>query len=170
MKHKSIRVAALFGIMLMCWNSVRAAELPRPEGEVLLTVTGEIGVTNEGDSAVFDLDMLRSLPTTTFSTTTIWTRGVSEYTGVSLYDLLEALVADGANIHAVALNEYAVDIPASDAVEGGPIIAYEMDGKTMRIRDKGPLWIIYPFDDVPEYKSEVVYSRSIWQLKRLEIR
>ena len=37
----------------------------------------------------------------------------------------------------------------------------------MTLRDKGPLWVIYPFDDDPRYRSETVYFRSIWQLNRI---
>ena len=50
-----------------------------------------------------------------------------------------------------------------------PLVAYEMDGETMSRRQKGPLWIVYPFDSDADFRSEVIYSRSIWQLDRLEI-
>ena len=70
----------------------------------------------------------------------------------------------------MALNDYAVDIPVADAVEGGPIVAYEIDGKALPIRNRGPLWIVYPYDARADYRSEVVYARSIWQLDRLDIR
>jgi hypothetical protein len=39
----------------------------------------------------------------------------------------------------------------------------------MSLREKGPLWIIYPFDSSPEYQTELIYSRSIWQLNRIEV-
>jgi hypothetical protein len=39
----------------------------------------------------------------------------------------------------------------------------------MSLREKGPLWIIYPFDSSPEYQTELTYSRSIWQLNRIEV-
>jgi hypothetical protein len=81
---------------------------------------------------------------------------------------LEMGVNDG-RLLATAINDYTVEIPLSDAVEGGPIIAYLMDGEEMSIRDKGPLWVIYPYDSDADFRSEVVYSRSIWQLDRLEI-
>lgn len=77
--------------------------------------------------------------------------------------------ASGDTIRAVALNDYAVSIPTADAVEGGPIVAYARNGEEMSIRDKGPLWIIYPFDDNETYKTEEYYSRSIWQLDRIEL-
>ena len=56
-----------------------------------------------------------------------------------------------------------------DAVTDGPIIAYSMDGAQMSVRDKGPLWVIYPFDSSPEYRTAVIFSRSIWQLDRIEV-
>ena len=38
----------------------------------------------------------------------------------------------------------------------------------MSRRDKGPLWVIYPYHDNIDYRSETIYSRSIWQLDRIE--
>jgi hypothetical protein len=70
---------------------------------------------------------------------------------------------------ATAINDYSVKIPMSDAVEGGPIVAYLMNGEEMSIRDKGPLWVIYPYDSDADFRSEVVFTRSIWQLDRLVV-
>jgi hypothetical protein len=145
-----------------------AAELARPAGEIILTVSGAIAETNAEAVAEFDLDMLKAMPVTTFSTTTIWTEGAHEFTGVSLDDFAAALGMTGATLKATAINDYAIEVPLSDAVEGGPIIAYHLDGEPMSVRDKGPLWLIYPFDLNSDYQSEVIYSRSIWQLDRLE--
>lgn len=144
-------------------------DLPMPKGDVILTVSGAISKTNKADTAVFDIDTLRAFDETTFVTTTIWTEGEQTFTGVSLHDLLEVLGVEGGTLNASAINDYTVEIPVSDAVEGGPIIAYQRNGAEMSIRDKGPLWIVYPFDANPDYKSEQIYSRSIWQLDRIEI-
>ena len=48
-------------------------------------------------------------------------------------------------------------------------MAFLNNGEPMSIRDKGPLWIIYPFDDNPDYQTEVIYSRSIWQLDQIHV-
>ena len=56
-----------------------------------------------------------------------------------------------------------------DAVEGGPIIAYRLNGDRMSVRDKGPLWVVYPYDSDQVYQTEVIYSRSIWQLYRIDV-
>lgn len=161
-------IAASSFAMLSMGGSALADTLQTPDGEVLLTVTGTIGAANDGESALFDMAMLKDLPVTKFETTTIWTEGVREFSGVSLIDFLEAVDAEGETIRAVALNDYAVDIPVSDAREGGPIIAYEIDGSPMSVREKGPLWIVYPYDANAEYRTETIYSRSIWQLDRLQ--
>jgi hypothetical protein len=39
----------------------------------------------------------------------------------------------------------------------------------MRLRDKGPVWVVFPYDLATEYQSEVVYSRSVWQMVRIEV-
>jgi hypothetical protein len=57
----------------------------------------------------------------------------------------------------------------SDAIVGGAIVAFEMDGKPMPRRAKGPLWIVYPFDSSAKFRTESIYARSIWQLNRLHI-
>ncbi|MFT7059655.1 MAG: hypothetical protein ACJASV_002166 [Pseudorhodobacter sp.] len=145
-----------------------AEDLAAPNGDVILTVTGLIETTNIDASAQFDLEMLEALAATTIETSTIWTDGVHSFQGVSLAVLSERLGISGTNLRALAVNDYAVEIPLSDAVENGPIIAYKIDGKTMSVRDKGPLWIIYPYDSSADYRTEVVYSRSIWQLDRIE--
>lgn len=154
--------AALFSATLTA-----AQDLPDPQGAVVLTVTGNIGRTNGDGAARFDLDMLRAIGGTEIVTDTIWTTGNLVFAGVELADLLDHVGAGEDDLSARAINDYAVTVPATDAVEGGPIIAYEIDGKTMSRREKGPLWLIYPYASSGDYRTEVVYARSIWQLDRL---
>ncbi|GGX59709.1 oxidoreductase [Tateyamaria omphalii] len=137
--------------------------------EAVLTITGLVASPVEGGAWVFDMDGLKALPAESFETETIWTDGPQRFEGVPLFALLEHVGADGGTIRAVALNDYAVSIPSTDAIEGGPIVAYARNGDAMSVRDKGPLWIVYPFDYNDTYKSEEYYSRSIWQLDRIEI-
>lgn len=146
---------------------VVAEVLPQPEGEPLLVVSGAIANTNVGDTATFDFEMLENLETRTFTTKTIWTDGDQTFTGVQLSDLMELVGAEGDAIKATAINDYAVDIPREDWVDDGPIVAFLNNGETMPVRQKGPLWIVYPFDQNPEYQTEQIYSRAIWQLDRI---
>ena len=131
---------------------------------VLLSVT-----LANGESTSMSRADLEAMPVTEFTTSTLWTSGEVTFTGVSLVDFFAALGVETGVMRAVAINDYAVEIPVSDAAPGGPIVAYQMNGEAMSPRDKGPLWVVYPYDANVDYQAETYYSRSIWQLTRIEI-
>ena len=83
--------------------------------------------------------------------------------------LFETLGVEGGTLRATAINDYSVKMPVDATGHNAPIIAYEMDGNPMSRRQKGPLWIVFPYDSDAVFRSELVYSRSIWQLDRLEV-
>lgn len=166
---KSIHLAAALAFAIAVPFGAAAADLAEPTGDVILTVSGDIGVTNRGDTAVLDLAMLEQLGSETIETTTIWTEGKQVFTGVPLVTLLDVLGVDEGTLHATAINDYTIEIPVEDVVPGGPMMAYLANGEPMSVRDKGPLWIVYPYDSNPEYQSETAYSRSIWQLDRISV-
>lgn len=104
----------------------------------------------------------------TFRTSTIWTDGEVSFSGVPLKALLASIDADGTAVEMVALNDYKVVMPLADLEDNAPIIATRLDGKTMSVRDKGPYWIVFPYDQDPKYQTETIYSYSIWQLNQLK--
>jgi hypothetical protein len=116
-----------------------------------------------------DLATLDTLEQIEFTTTTIWTDENIVFSGVPLRALLTHLDLDGETIELVALNDYAVSMPIDAIEDNVPIIATRMNGETMSVRDKGPYWIVYPYDSNPVYQTETVYARSIWQLNRLNV-
>lgn len=126
-------------------------------------------VKHDGEMQQFDRAALEALGTETFETATIWTDGKQVFEGVSLARLAEKIGAQSGTFLATAINDYTVEIPFSDAMQGGPIIAMTLNGAEMSVRDKGPLWIVYPYDASADFRSEVVFSRSIWQLDRIEV-
>ena len=90
--------------------------------------------------------------------------------GVLLSDLMERVGATGTTAVAVALNDYKVDIPAEDFTNYPVILAYRMDGDLLKIRDKGPLWIVYPQDDFPDLKTKQTQAKWVWQVKEIRFR
>lgn len=131
---------------------------------IVLTVSGL------AEDHTFSIADLSEIGEESFSTTTIWTDGLQVFTGVPLNQFLAFLgVSDGIMV-AAAINDYAIDFPVADALQDGPMIAYLRNGKEMPVRDKGPLWIVYPYDANADFQSEIVHSRSIWQLHRIEFR
>jgi hypothetical protein len=39
----------------------------------------------------------------------------------------------------------------------------------MSVREKGPIWMIFPYDSVEAFRTEQTYARSIWQLDRIAV-
>jgi len=150
--------------------SSAAFALDAPTGKVLLTVSGDLQVRNAAEGAAFDMAMLEKLPQRSFTTKTPWYPEARKFTGVLLRDLLAAVGARGKTVKALALNDYSVDIPVEQAQRHDLLVAYLLDDKTMPVREKGPLVLIYPFDSQPELRSAINYSRAAWQLKQLDLR
>ncbi|SMX38242.1 molybdopterin-dependent oxidoreductase [Octadecabacter ascidiaceicola] len=126
-------------------------------------------VSDAATSVELSLADLDAMSQVTFETTTIWTNGVVTFSGVSLKALLETLGTNGDSIEMIALNDYSVTMPVSELATDAPIIATRMNGDVMSVRDKGPYWVVFPYDADPRLRTETVYSRSIWQLNRLVV-
>lgn len=116
----------------------------------------------------WNLAQLQALPSILIETTTPFTDGPQRFVGVALRRLLGD-VDDTAILSLRAVNDYEVTIPVAEINQQSPIIAYQRNGSEMSVRDKGPLWLMYPFDSRPEYQNESTYSRSIWQLVEIRV-
>lgn len=146
------------------------AQLAAPQGRPLLLFTGRIGQTNTPEGAAFDLAMLDALPQGRFFGETPWTKGDQLFTGPLGAALLDAVGATGSEMFVKALNDYSVTIPAADFRRWRVILATRRNGAPMPVRDKGPVWIIYPMDTEPSLRAEPIYHRSVWQVSRIEVR
>jgi hypothetical protein len=163
--------AAVAGIALApVRRSAGAAPLPRPTGRPILAVSGRISATNHGDTARFDRDMLEGLGVSGFETVTPWYDGPVRFDGVRMSRLMDAVGASGDRVMAYALNDYSTELPMSDFARYNVLLALRRDGEYMPVRDKGPLFIVYPYDSDPELQHRRFYTRSAWQVARLEIR
>ncbi len=164
--------SAALALLLFLWSagSTTGVCLPPPQGVVVLRVSGAVGCTNAEGEARFDLALLASLGTTRLATRTPWTEGVGVFEGVGLRRLMEAVGARGESVRAIALNDYAADIPFEEFARYRVLIAWSLDGRRLSRRDKGPLWIVYPWSEVPELDSRTIRQHSVWQLERLVVR
>ncbi|CEP37303.1 MULTISPECIES: molybdopterin-dependent oxidoreductase [Halomonadaceae] len=149
--------------------STHAIALEAPEGPVMLVVSGKVGQPNVGDEAHFDKAMLEALGQHETVTRTPWHDGLMRFSGPLGRAILEAAGAEGANVRVIALNEYAATVPLSDFEHYDVILAMQANGEVLRIRDQGPLFVIYPFDKHPELLNEEIFSRSVWQVARIDI-
>jgi hypothetical protein len=147
---------------------LRAAELPAPEGRILLQVRGAISNLNSDGAANFDLQMMRNLDWKEIETFTSFTEGPQTFAGPTLRSLLDSVGATGSRLNATAINGYFVEIPVVHASAYSVILAIEMNGRRMRIRDKGPIWVVYPLSEEATAKKPFD-NEMIWQLDRIEV-
>jgi hypothetical protein len=158
-------IAVLPALAWAGWRSAEAA----PD-RALLTVGGSISRPHGESIAAFDLARLEGLPQHHIRTATPWHAGKPTFSGPLLRDILKAAGAQGQTLRMTALNDYRVDLPADDADRFDVIVARQIDGRAMSVREKGPLFVMYPFDKHPELRNTVYFSRCIWQLRRIEVR
>lgn len=157
------------GCAFAAFAPANAETLETPKGTPILVISGNIQSTNVDGTAQFDRAMLEALGTVAMDTSTPWYDGVSKFEGVSLDALMKAVGAQGKTATAIALNDYVTVIPIEDFAKFGVVLALKREGEYMSVRDKGPLFIIYPFDANPDLQNEVYYGRSAWQLAKLVI-
>lgn len=168
--HRRHALAAFLAATALAPAAWAAEPLAKPTGKVVLSVTGTAERTNAASRADFDMAMLDALPQHSFVTATPWFKTPRKFSGPLLRDVVAAAGAKGSTFSAVALNDYKVEIPADDAQRFKVLMATRLDDKPMPVREKGPLFIIYPYDDSADLRSERYYSRSAWQLRTLIVK
>jgi hypothetical protein len=146
------------------------AALPAPQGAPILIVTGAITRTNADGGAAFDAVQIAALPMKSITTATPWYDTPRTFEGPLLRDVLLAVGASGRTLHVEALNDYAADLPFADVLTYDVVIADRIDGQPIPVRERGPLFIMYPFDQAPQLKSEEYYQRAVWQVKSIAVR
>ncbi len=156
--------------------SAAAAEtgtMAAPEGRVILEVSGALqqgnGGAGEPTVARFDAAMLDALPQRETITATPWHDGPQRFSGPLLAALLATVGAEGTRLRVIAVNDYAAELPVTEVLALPVILASRHNGDRMSLRDKGPLFVIYPFDEVPGLLNETTLSRSVWQVRAIEI-
>lgn len=148
-----------------------ATSLPAPAERVVLTLDGDLAGSNTPDGSLrLDMPTLESIGLARITTTTPWFDSACTFEGVPMDTLMQAAGARGAKVVARALNDYVTEIPIEDFRRHGVILATRRDGQRMPVRDKGPLFVIYPFDSNRSLWNERYFARSAWSVARLTVR
>ena len=150
-----------------------AADLNRPEGAVVLTVTGNIAHTNRDPfvkkrdsfiafhersftkAAEFDRAMLDDLGThRAYIEFDGWAEPVT-FQGPRLADVLKAVGWTGSKITTLALDGFGTEIAKKDIDAHNWILATRGNGKPFGIGQRGPLWLVFdPPGDRPATAEE----------------
>lgn len=169
MQRRSLIAGLAFGGLLASAAEAATPVLGKPTGKVILEVTGAVTAPEGAAKIAFDREMLKGLGLVDLVTVTPWDKTPVRFTGVRLKDLLEAVGATGNSLKISALNDAEGEVPISDA-ELGAVLAMQRDGQDMPIREKGPLWLVYPWSERPDLNQRAYLFRSVWQIKSIEVR
>lgn len=132
--------------------------------DTLLSIT----INDHARITLTEEDLL-ALPQVTIETSTPWDEEVITFSGPTLKALLTRYNITEGELNLYASNRYQIQIPWDYIEDTSPIIANRMNGGPFSRRQRGPLWLIFPFDSDDRYRSYEVSAMSIWQLISIEI-
>lgn len=135
----------------------------------VLTLTGNVSAADKTGLVEFDMAALKALDQQTFTTATPWDARPVKFSGPLLRDVLAAASAKGTQLSAVAVNDYSVNVPMDDATKLDPILAIAVDDKEIPSRTRGPVFLIYSFNNIPSKDHAIYKYRSIWQVKTIKV-
>jgi hypothetical protein len=150
-------------LLSFCFASMSSFVSAEVVEKTILTVTGKSPTSEVQLSDA----MLAKLPQKSMTVQTPWYPVPKTFEGPLLRDVLKLAGIKSGQIRLVALNDYTINIPASDAFQYDVIVARLLDGKQMSVREKGPLFIVYPFHDHEELRKTDYYRRCSWQLRSI---
>lgn len=146
--------------------------VPVPEGDVVLTITGNITHTNVEDTLQLDMATLEQLQMVEYSVEDKMALGrVASFQGVLLSDVLDlaGMSEDAEVLYTIAINDYTVEIPVEDVRNYPVLVATRADNERMSIENYGPIRIIYPYEAYD--LDPITYDpRWIWQLVQIDVR
>lgn len=123
---------------------------------------------SNGESVRLTMDELKAMPATEFYTSTPWTNGVQKFKGVSFASLFDAHGIDADTVRVSALNDYNVIVPVNVLRDDNAILAYHLNDQEMSIREKGPFWVIFPYDTDVRMQTDTYWAYSVWQVKAVD--
>jgi hypothetical protein len=146
-------------------------QVAQPTGPVVLSLTGKIGTTNGPGRLDFDMETLEKLGMIEFTVDDPYLKRATTYQGVILQRVLDIarLPQDATTLHAIALNDYATDVPIKPINQWPVMLATKRDGQRMPVADKGPIEIVFPYNSFTI--DPTVYDPMwVWQLRSFEVR
>lgn len=153
-------------LVAMTAAALQAAPASAADEPVVLRIDGSIASAAPVQLTRPDLEAIGMRDVVTV---TPWNDEPTTYSGPLIRDVLAHVEAKGERIIAVALNNYQVEFPVSDAYDYDVILAVRVNGEPIGVRERGPVRVIYPWSDREELRSEIYYSRAIWQLSGLTV-
>lgn len=150
-------------LLLTFYNSILSIAYA---DQVILKVEQVFDKKREKIIGSYTLNDLSKFNQSLIITKTTWTPK-SKFSGPRLYDLLVSLNGYGKNIKIETLDDYKTNLSWNDIKKYQPILATHMNGNKLSIDSYGPLWVIFPVDNYPEFKTLYSDSKLAWQVKKV---
>ena len=68
-----------------------------------------------------------------------------------------------------SLDDYVAELPVAEFARYGTLLALKIGGHYLTVADKGPSFIIYPFDKYAELRSPTYYGRAVFQVATIDV-
>ncbi len=181
-----IRVLTAVLALLGAFPVLAAEQVETPKDMAVLTVGGDIAVTNRGpldpdrDSLLaiqkvkferafaFDRAMLLRLKQGEVKATTRELRQEATFTGPLLKEVLAAVGAASAKVSFVAVNGYQGWVTPEDIARSDWILALAANGKPLGLGQQGPIWAINT-RATGEEPSETHRGHWVWSVFYMQV-
>ena len=144
--------------------------IPKPQEDIILTVLGQIGTTNEDQIIAMDVPTIESVGLVEYTVEDPFEKEQRTFTGVLMKDLLGLwqVSPDATVLTVTALNDYQIDVPIDLLREYPVIFALKQDGEYMTPDYRGPAMLVFPYE---HYQFEIgTESYWAWQIKTITVK
>jgi len=164
-----VRLIAVMLIVGVLAVSAVAKDAPQPAGDVTLTVTGSIALTNGEGAFAMDEAMLRALPQVEYLVADPW-MGDNTYGGVLLSTLLEyvGFPAGASQVVLVCNDEAEFAIAVADLLAYPIMLVMDDADGALLASLGGPIKVAYPYNAYPEIED--IYPPENWAWWVVEVR
>lgn len=159
----------LVGGLLMILLSWQLQATTEP---VILSVYGDIRINDRHyDQMDFTLSELQAFTQSNITTAHPWSTEPQSYLGVDMNALFGSLFSNRRvlSLQLEALNDFSVAVDWSQVAPFSPILAWQENGKIMTRRNKGPLWLMLPFDRASKVQQANFLHLMAWQLRAIRV-
>jgi len=127
-----------------------------------------VGKVDNGEITL-SREAIAALPQVTLTERHVSMKEAATFKGPYMSAVLALAKAHGQRITMSALDDYVASADIADIEKYQPILAIEMDGKPMDIRNFGPYFLVWPFAEYPEINTDVFYANAVWQIIRINV-
>lgn len=144
--------------------------IPQPAGNLdqVLIVNTAPTTSCGSKELIFSEKQLKELPQQTFRTKHTWAVEAQEFTGPLLADVLKLICPSAQDIYLRSLDQYSVMVNFQKVAKYQAILALKINGKSLSIREKGPLWLMINTDGY-KVPTRSLDSLFVWQLYYIRV-